>query len=57
MYSTFTDLLVLIISIIFDILINNIIFKILKQKEKIYILVPSSLFMIFTGLLFLIKWK
>ena len=57
MYSTFTDLLVLIISIILDILINTIIFKILKQKEKIYILVPSSLFMIFTGLLFLIKWK
>ena len=55
MYSTIMDLAVLIVIVLLDILINAIIFRILNQKEKVIILIPSSLFMVFTGLLFLIK--
>ena len=55
MYSTIVDLLVLLSVVLIDVLINAIIYKILKQKDYIYILIPSSLFMFCSGLLFLIK--
>ena len=55
LYSTIIDLLFLIVMVLVVMLINTIIFKVMKQKEKIIILIPSSLFMVFTGLIFLVK--
>lgn len=52
--SSTIDLLVLIGIVVIDILVNYLIFRYLKIKErKIFILIPSSLFLLITGILFL----
>lgn len=55
-YSTLLDTSVLLLVVIIDIVINYIIFRLINKKEeknRIFILIPSGIFMLLTGILFL----
>lgn len=54
-YSSMQDTFILLSIVIIDILLNYIIIKVISKKtelNKILILVPSSVFMLTTGILF-----
>lgn len=52
-FSSVIDFIVLISVVLLDILINYILHKILKVNiSKVFVLIPSSFFMLITGLLF-----
>lgn len=52
-FSSQIDFIVLLGVVILDVLINYGIFRSLKQREKtVFVLIPSSIFMLVTGLLF-----
>lgn len=54
-YSSLIDLIVLLLVVIIDIIINYVIYKLVNKTEKnrIFILIPSGIFMLITGILFL----
>ena len=50
--SSTIDLIVLILVVIFELLVNYLIYKLLKANiKKIYILIPSSIYLLVIGLL------
>lgn len=52
-FSPTIDLIVLLSAVIIDVVINYIIFKILKRKNSIiFVLIPSCVFMLVTGIIF-----